>query len=60
MNACGNCGLDGTIVIFLLGVIRIPSRTNVTLINLVPKIEYKLGIEWNHDPMLNESTNLGM
>ena len=41
-------------------MIRTPSRTNVTLINLVPKIESKPGMEWNLDLMLIESTNLGM
>ena len=35
-------------------------RTNVTLINLVSKIESKPRIEWNHDPILFGSTNLGM
>ena len=30
--------------------IRTPSRTDVTLINLVPKIESKPGMEWNLDP----------
>ena len=36
------------------------ARTNTTLINLVSKIESKPKLEWNHDPMLIESTNLGM
>ena len=37
-----------------------PPRANVTLINLVLKIESKPRIEWNCDRMLNESTNLGI
>ena len=41
-------------------LIRTPSRTDVALINLVPKIESKPRMEWNIDQMLIESTNLGM
>ena len=43
-----------------VNLIRIPSRTDTTLTNLIPNIESKLGIKWNRDPILNESTNLGM
>ena len=39
-------------------VIRTLSRTDATLINLVPKIKSKSGI--NSDSMLTENTNLGM
>ena len=41
-------------------VIRTPPTTDATLINLVLKIESKLGIDWNLDPMLIESMNLSM
>ena len=41
-------------------MIRTPSKTDATLINFVPKIKSKPRMEWNLNPMLIESTNLGM
>lgn len=41
-------------------MIRTTSRTDAALINLVLKIESKLGLEWNLEPMRIESTNLGL
>ena len=41
-------------------MIRTSSRTDANLIHLVPKIESKSRTEWNRDPILNETTNLGM